>query len=202
VQKLLIAVAFGALALGCGGGDDDDNGKGALAGAPLDCAWLAGDNCWKTTVAAAAACVPDASTRGTLSADGKTCAYASGTTVDFATPVTLPLDVANQPAWDFTVTTGGQQCLTYDSTPNSDLALSVGGMTVSEKGAGLALQVTCPDGSQYVAPNAFDLFNCTTTSIFTDGPGDEDSGSDTSVNLALLNGTSMPLSVFDCERAQ
>jgi len=200
MRHLLLGVALGALALGCGGGDDDDNGKGGLAGAPLDCAWLDSNNCWKTTVAAAASCVPDRSTTGTLSADGKTCTYASGTTVDFATPVVLPLDFENEPAWNFTVTTGGQQCVTYDSDPNSDLTLSVQGMTVSEKSSGFSLQITCPDGSQYAAGNALDLLNC--DNFFTDGPGNEDSGSDTSVNLGLLNGTQTPLQIFDCERAQ
>jgi hypothetical protein len=185
------------VALGCGGGTADD-GKGSLAGAPLDCAWLASNNCWKTTVAAAASCVPDPSTRGTLSADGTTCTYASGTTVDFATPVVLPID--SEPPWHFTVTTAGQQCLTYDADPNSDLALNVQGMSISEKSAGLSLQITCPDGSQYAAPNAFDLLQC--DDFFTDAPGNEDSGTDTSVSLGLLDGTSMPLQVFDCERAQ
>jgi hypothetical protein len=198
VRRLLLGAALGALALGCGGGDDD--GAGALAGAPLDCAWLASDNCWKTTVAAAASCVPDRSTSGTLSADGKTCTYASGTSVDFAKPLPVPLVFDDEPAWDFTVTTAGEQCLTYDAEPNSDLTLDVRGMTFSERSQGLSLQVTCPDGSQYAAANAFDLFNC--EDLFTDAPGNEDSHSDTSVNFGLLNGTSTPLQVFDCELAQ
>ncbi len=196
MRRLLCGVALGVLALGCGGGDDDD--KGSLAGAPLDCAWLASNNCWKTTVAAAASCLPDPSAKGTLSADGTTCTYPSGTTVDFATPVVLP--ITTEPPWHFTVTTGGEQCLTYDANPNSDLALDVQGMTVTEKGAGFSLQVTCPDGSQYAAPNALDLFQC--DDFFADAPGNDDSGSDTSVNLGLLDGTSTPLQVFDCERAQ
>jgi hypothetical protein len=195
MRHLIRGVALAVLAVGCGGGSDDDKTT-SLAGAPLDCAWLDSNNCWKTTVAAATSCLPDPTTHGTLSADGATCTYASGTTVDFTTPVTLPLDFENEPDWHFTVTTDGQQCLSYDSSSN--LMLDVRGMTVSEKTAGFALQVTCPDGSQYAAQNALDLFGC----LLMNGPGSVDSGSDTSINLGLLNGTSNPLPVFDCEKAQ
>ena len=196
MRRLLLGALCGVVALGCGGGDDG-KGSGSLAGAPLDCAWLDGNNCWKTTVAAATSCVPDTSTRGTLSADGKTCTYASGTTIDFATPVVLPLDPENQPDWNFTVTTGGQQCMSYESTESSGLTLTVEGMSVSEKDQGFGLQITCPDGSQYAASNGLDLFSC----LLQDGPGTIDSWSDTSVTLGLLDGSSTPPQVFDCERA-
>ena len=62
----------GVLGLGCASSDEDD--ETTLAGDPLDCAWLASNNCWKTTVAAAASCVPPASETGVLSADGTACA--------------------------------------------------------------------------------------------------------------------------------
>ena len=43
--------------------------KGGDPPAALDCAWLASDNCWKKTVAAATSCLPDSAAVGTLSAD-------------------------------------------------------------------------------------------------------------------------------------
>ncbi|HTQ03831.1 MAG TPA: hypothetical protein VMI54_08230 [Polyangiaceae bacterium] len=198
MRHLLVLAGFGTLALACGGGHDDSTTT--LAGAPLDCAWLMSNNCWKTTVAAAASCLPDPSTSGVLSADGSTCTYASGTNVTFETPLKLPVaDLENQPPWHFTVTTGGQECVTYDENPNSTQTLDVQGMTYSDKTVGIALQITCPDGSQFAAQNALNLLEC--SDFFTDSPGYEDNPTDTSMRFAFLNGTDTPLQVFDCEQA-
>jgi hypothetical protein len=179
-------------ALGCSGGDDDDGA--ALAGEPLDCAWLESNNCWKTLVASAASCVPPGGERGALSADGKACAYASGYDIVFNTPITLPSEDA--PPFDFMQTKGGVPCVTFDDQPDSTIYLDVQGMVFKEVSIGFGLQVTCPDGSQFAAQNAFDLFEC--ENLLGTAPGSTYSWTDASVNFALLTGTDSSLAVFDC----
>jgi hypothetical protein len=176
-------------AAGCSGG------SGASA-KPLDCAYLAGDNCWKTTAAPAAGCLPASTDVGMLSADGKTCTYASGHVVTFATPLTLPVPTSNNTEnWDFTVTdAAGQPCLAYKN--NTSIVLTVQGQTVKEGSAGgLGLSLTCPDGTSYSNSNAFALLSCSDSGLFGfDLPGDAWSSSDTSLSLSL---TGVPSSTGD-----
>jgi len=183
------------LAFGCSSGDDDDEST-TLEGAPLDCAWLSGNNCWKTTVAAAASCLPPADEHGTFSADGGSCTYASGTAVTFAKAIHLPLSNDGSETWDFSLGQGANECLHYSSDANDTQSLTVQGMTYGERVVGLGLQVTCPDGTKYAAQNAFTLFDC--PDFFSNAPGWSDSSSDTAVNFNLLTGTGSSVSVFDC----
>jgi hypothetical protein len=192
-------IALGILALstfGCAGDDDDDNDT-VLAGEPLDCAWFTGDNCWKTLVQSAASCAPPEAETGTLSEDGKSCTYAGGYDVTFDEPLTLPLD--DFPPWNFVQKKDGAPCVTYDENPDSSLYLDVRGMQFKQVAVGFGAQFTCPDGSQFAAQNAFDVFfECMT--LFSEGPGSVASWSGSSVNFALLRGMPGPLSVFDCSR--
>lgn len=179
-------------AAGCGGG----------ASAPLDCAWLAGDNCWKQTAAKAVPCLPPANEVGTLSADNETCTYAGGATVTFAPPLTLPVPKSegNQsPAWNFTVANGGAACLHFEAT-GAEFELTVGGQTVSEGRSGpMGLAVTCPDGASYVNPNAFDLLTCGNGTAFGGLPGLTYSSTATSVTFGLI-GAASSLPVFSCRK--
>jgi hypothetical protein len=179
-------------ALGCSGGDDDDGA--ALAGEPLDCAWLESNNCWKTLVASAASCVPPSTEQGALSADGTSCSYASGYDVTFNNPVVLPLD--DFPPWDFVLKKAGAPCVTYNDEAEGTLYLDVQGMSFKEVGVGFGTQVTCPDGSQFAAQNAFDLFDC--DNFLGNAPGSSFSSSDFAVNFALLTGRDGTQAVFDC----
>ncbi len=74
MHKTLLSLFAAATIAGCG-----SSSKGS--GGTLDCAWLAGDNCWKTTASAALSCLPPADATGTLSADNATCTYATGQVV-------------------------------------------------------------------------------------------------------------------------
>ena len=76
----------------------------------LDCAWGAGDNCWKTTASAAQSCLPSPSETGTFSADRSTCTYATGPVVTFTPPLTLPVPTSGA-TWNFTVANGATPCL-------------------------------------------------------------------------------------------
>ena len=97
VGLALGTVVFGSS--GCGGGSSGGSS------ASLDCAYLASDNCWKTTAAAASSCLPAESEIGMLSADGSTCTFATGDVVTFTPALVLPLPTATTPTWNFTVKT-------------------------------------------------------------------------------------------------
>ena len=187
---LLAVVLFGPLA-GCG--SDDESG---LPGAPLDCAWFTRENCWKTLVSDARSCVPPADETGVLTADGRSCTYESGASVDFALPLALPLASTASPPWYFTQSANGDECVRFDSRKQQEFTLSVQGQTFVERSRGFALQMTCPDGTQYATDNGPALLGC--TDYLSNAPGHAWSSSDTSVNFALLTGHGDTLTVFDC----
>lgn len=195
---LVVSVISAVSALGCGGSSS--------SGKSLDCAYLAGDNCWKTTAAAAASCLPAESEMGTLSADGKTCTYASGTVVTFTPALVLPLPTNGNQTWNFTVTTaGGGMCLAYKDDGNGGINLTVQGQTVKESVAGtFGLALSCPDGTSYSNSNALSLFSCPDAGLLGGLPGAAWSDTDTSVSLSLLatsSGSDGGPSVFNCQKA-
>jgi hypothetical protein len=191
----LAAIGAAGLAVGCGG----SAGKPSL---PLDCAYLEGDNCWKTVASAAMSCLPGSSEIGTLSADAATCTYASGDVVTFTPPLVLPRPVASF-ASNFTVTTAsGAACLSFREDTNGDrMTLTVQGQTVNVMalgGAGLAL--SCPDGASY--SNAAGLTSCPDASLFPLLPAATGSSSSSIVDFSL-SGTSAPYGselIFHCQR--
>jgi hypothetical protein len=173
-------LAFG---LGC------SSGSGGGGGAALDCAWLASDNCWKTTAAQATSCLPPSGESGVFDSTHKTCTYASGAVITFDSALTLPVSSAgsSDTVWKFTVTNGGQPCLRYVSDTNGNITLVVAGQTFTEGSDGpLGIRVTCPDGTAYANANALDLLSCD-SGFFGGLPGDAWSSSDTSVSFSLIN---------------
>lgn len=196
MRDLLLLLAI-SLSAACG--PSSDGGGGAAA---LDCAWLAGENCWKTTASAAGSCLPPSSEKGQLSADNKTCVYASGAVVTFDSPVTLP--VGDKPTFRFTVTSGGEPCLRYQKNDAGGFELTVQGKTVSERvlpGATAGLELSCPDGSAYSNTAALDLLGC--DGSFGGLPGTTWSSTSTSVTFGLMNvatGAKMSMPVFDCQK--
>jgi hypothetical protein len=187
VSIALVVVSVGA---GCGGSSSST----------LDCAWLASDNCWKTTADEALACLPPTTEIGVLSADNKTCAYASGAQVTFTPALVLPVPLS--PAWNFTITKGGADCLHFEN-PNDGFKLVVGGHTVTEGRSGpTGLSVSCPNGTTYVNTNALGLFNCGPDGGLSIGgfPGDTSSSTSTSVSVGLLGTSNDSLPLFDCQR--
>ncbi len=197
LSGVVLLLAVGGVAA-CGGSSS--------SGKKLDCAYLAGDNCWKTTAAAATSCLPADSEVGTLSADGKTCTYASGTVVTFASALVLPLPDTGSTNWNFTVTgADGQPCLAYKDDGNGGLTLTVQGQSVKEGAAGgLGVSLTCPDGTTYSNSNAFELFSCPDAGFLGGLPGATWSDTSTSISLALLatsSGGDSGLSVFSCQKA-
>ena len=192
VVVIVSAVGFGA----CGGSSGG-------ASSSLDCAYLASDNCWKTTAAMASSCLPPMSETGVLSADGSTCTYASGDVVTFTPPLAFPLP--DMPKWNFTVKTGtGAPCLGYIDDGDGGITLTVQGQTVKETPqAPLGLTLQCPDGTRYANSNAFTLFSCPDAGLLDGLPGAGWSFDATSVSLSLsaAGASSSSEPVFSCRKA-
>jgi len=169
----------------------------------FDCALAASDNCWKTTVAAAAGCLPASSETGTLSADGLTCTYPTGTVVAFASPLVLgPAATVST----FSVTTGGRQCLHYLLASNgTTLTTSAGSVTLLVSPDSQTVTLACPDGATYVGTFAT-LNTCEAGTIpgYDDGEGVTrmgDAAYSGHFTLSLENtdsNSSNGLLVFDC----
>ncbi|MGO9836656.1 MAG: hypothetical protein ACLP1X_20870, partial [Polyangiaceae bacterium] len=137
------------------GGPSASEGDSDEAGI-FNCAWINGPNCWKTAVASATGCLPSALAKGTLSADGMTCTYPSGTIITFSSPV-VPGPSLMSPT-NFVVITNGVQCLRYTTGADSDtVTLPAGPVTFSgqaDGGVRVVASLTCPDGTTYSGPAA------------------------------------------------
>ena len=184
------------LAVAACGSSDSHNGSG---GGALDCAWLASDNCWKTTVAAASSCLPASSATGTLSTDGKTCTFSGGQTVTFDSPLSLPIS-STSPDINFTVSMNGAQCLTFEKQGANGFQVTTSAGTASVGSNGISTEtVTCPGGAQVSNANAISLLSCD-AGVFGGLPGDTYSSSDTSVTFGIV-GTSGAgsIQVFQCQ---
>ena len=184
------------VACGCSSGGS----AGPASGGTLDCAFLASDNCWKTTVAAADSCLPPSSAIGTLSADGKTCVFTTGQTVAFDSPLTLPLPTQGV-TFNFTVTSNGQPCATFKQPDMQNFQVTTSAGTVRAGASASATEtITCPGGLQYSNSNALSLLSCD-AGFFGGLPGDSYSGSDTSVIFEIV-GTAGPgfAQIFQCQK--
>ena len=195
-MRWLMVALVGGLALGCGDSDDDEESVDSL-----DCAWLEGNNCWKTTLAGATACLPAEADTGVLAADGSTCTYASGHMVTFDEPLILPLP--DEYNFRFTLTANGQQCLRLVETERS-MTVTVGGdQTFEQTSNGLSLTFTCPDGSSVSNSDAFSLLECRGDFLSSIAimPGYSWASGDTSLSFGLIGySEERSLSIFSCSQ--
>jgi hypothetical protein len=192
----------GASGAGSSTGGSGAGGNGATSADSLDCAWLASENCWKTTATSASSCLPPATEHGVLNADNTSCTFASGAVVTFTQALVLP--VPDSPTWNFTIANQGQTCLHYQET-QTGFTLTVGSQTVKEASTGaLGLQITCPGGASFSDSNAFDLLNCDSDAgLFGGLPGNAYSETTTGLIFGLI-GTSTTssneLQLFNCSK--
>ena len=117
-------------------------GSGEKSG-PVDCAWLQGQNCWKSVVAAVVACRPPAGAQGAFSADRKSCAYASGPIASFPAPVANP----PEPPYNFSIGT----CVTVANPDSTTVQVSSSAGVARIRYLAQSREVTCPDGSVHTA---------------------------------------------------
>lgn len=192
-----LGVASVVAAVGCSG---SSAGPSTSTGA-LDCAWLAGDNCLKASLTDGMSCVPPTAETGSLSADNKTCTYASGVTITFDSPLQLPLPTDASPPWHFTIARAGTECLRFESTDNDNFELVVNGGTLTQtlpRPASTNLTITCPDGAAYSNANALSLLSCDQVGLISQGWGSTDTT--VSLDLLLYGFDGPPLHMFDCAR--
>jgi hypothetical protein len=167
-------------------------------------------SCWVDAVHAAAACLPPSAEQGTFRADGRTCAYASGATVTFAT---APTPAASLPS--FVVETNGTICVNYQAFVEGFVLTTSTGMTTVAADTG-TLHVTCPDGGFFATPlpSAVPFAQVcggevpdVVPTISTAGVGGVDGGEDddalassaTEVSASLLGAWGpAPVRLFDC----
>ena len=188
LSRISVVPLIAVLAAACSSSSSGSSGSSGGPGGTLDCAWLSSDNCWKTTAAAAQSCLPASTEMGTLSADNKTCTYASGATVTFDTALTLPLPSdPSMVTWNLTVTKSGQSCLGLHQSSGNDFSLSSSQGTTTAGVSTAGYTVSCPGGASYSATgaNAIDLLSCD-AGAFGGLPGTTYNSTATSVWLSLL----------------
>ena len=201
--RIASSSALGLLSLLCG---CVPGGSATPLGEVLTCDYLiSADNCWNRTASAATSCLPTTLEGGTLSADGKTCTYASGEVVSFTQPVVLPFIPYSTTTWNFTVTTAsGASCLAFQDDGKGDLTLTVEGKTVTRTTpGGIGLGLTCPDGPTYSNRDERNVSSCLSDGGYPGLPGDSWGGDITGPDFTL-EGAGSPefgVPVFRCQTA-
>jgi hypothetical protein len=204
-----------ALGVGCGSSgnfparDGSSGSPDGFSGSPdaagtmgaIDCNWLTGPNCYKSTFAPAVACLPDSKATGTLSVDGKTCTYASGQVITFSTPLTLP--VPSGTLLNFTMTTGGGSlCLSVQQTTKDTFGIATSAGAFAWAVTGDTAAAVCPDKSTYVATGSALLQAEVCASKSTGSPATSLSSDSTSVQYWLDGtgvGSTQLLPIFNCQ---
>lgn len=159
----------------------------------LDCAFLQQQNCWKTTLAAAATCLPDAGEVGAFAAGRTSCAYRSGAQIVFTDPVPAP-PPSNQ-RWSFTMLAAGAGCIKVEQPADGNYRVTTQGGTVVLGPSGKDALVICADGSKYQGDSS-SLSACPGGADAVPGAAATSSGSE--VSLTFLGAGGGPLRVFNC----
>jgi hypothetical protein len=159
----------------------------------LDCAFVQGQNCWKTTLAAAAACLPDAGETGAFAADRTNCAYSSGTQIVFTDPIPAPAP-SNQ-RWNFTMLAAGAGCIKVEQPQDGNYRVTTQAGTVVLGPSGVDEVVICPDGSRFEG-DAPSLSACPGAPDAIPAAATAASGGE--VSLTFLGTEGGPLRVFSC----
>jgi hypothetical protein len=193
-----------ALAVGCGGTGNSSGSPGGPASNAIDCNWLTGPNCYKSTFSPALGCLPDPKATGTLSTDGKTCTYAGGQVITFDSPVTLPLPSTT--LLSFTLSNGGTQCLKIDETGTDSFTLttSAGTFVWTASASAGTISATCPDGSSYAASGSSALSADVCASKTTGTPATSLASSSPPPGMEFYlagtgAGSSQSIQIFSCQ---
>ncbi|HET9752017.1 MAG TPA: hypothetical protein VFP52_03625 [Myxococcales bacterium] len=146
-------------------------------------------NCWKTTLAAAAACLPDAGETGAFAADRASCVYPGGAQVVFTDPIPAP-PPANQ-RWNFTMLAAGAGCIKLEQPADGNYRVTTqAGTVVLGPGA-----VICSDGTKYQGDTG-SLAACPGGPDAVPAAAATSTGSQ--VSLSLFGAGGGPLRVLNC----
>lgn len=96
---------------------------------PLTCAYLEDPgNCWASTAAELAACLPELGASGVLAPDRSSCSFENGAVVQFETP--LPNTTEELERLAFTIELDGSTCGSFVDTFENRQELEAGGESV------------------------------------------------------------------------
>ena len=158
-RRLGLALALFAALLGCTR-DPDDSGLPNGEEDSLKCEWFAGDNCWKRSVEAAAPCALAGDEPGVLSADGSGCAYGDRGAIAFHAPFDPEALDAGTYEWDLSIEIGDRSCLSWKDIGDTGFTLETSAGPFEDRLEGIAVTLTCPNGREVHAADAFDLLEC------------------------------------------
>jgi hypothetical protein len=167
---------------------------------------LSGNNCWKTTLEPAKACLPaKTDPPGKLSADNTTCTFANGTIVTFDSPLALPIPQGSMPAWNFSVTNNGGPCLRVQQSDATHEVVTSAAGTVRVAGDANTFNIACPDGTSYSSStgDVFSLLATCDAGLLAGLPAVVDSSPSMTNAIASLlgvGGAEGSLQAFDCTK--
>lgn len=147
MRSLLVSVSFVlGFALGCEAEPE-----------PLTCDLLADpDNCWASTAAALAECLPGPAAVGVLAADRASCSFSNGAVVQFESPLPNTTDELERLA--FTIELDGSTCGSFVDTFENRQELEAGGSSVFAQLRSETFTLDC-GGSSYETSFS-SLFDC------------------------------------------
>ena len=154
-QKVRIALALSALAVLFACGEE-------LVGEEIGCEWFEGSNCWKSSLEALGPCTHPEDQPCQLNTAGTRCDFQDGARIDFATPVnTSGTGQAGwEQVWNFTIVTGGQECMSFEEAPGQMHKLTTSEGTYTEQLINVGIQITCPSGERFKVVVASSLAYC------------------------------------------
>jgi hypothetical protein len=161
---------------------------------PLTCEVIADpDFCWAIGVEEAYACVDASASDGVFDPTRSTCTMSDGVVIRFDEPVPLDSFSDDDYTWTFSIEdSDGAECARHEDGDSTALITASGESSTALSGM-VGVRVTCPDGGVYVAPNAFDLFECEVGSL----PGYSVSGS-SDISWSLLGTPDDRFGLFSC----
>lgn len=161
VLLLMSVLATFALGLSCG---QDITGTN-LPGEEINCEWFDKvDNCWRKSLSSFSSLLPDDSSTGVLSSDGKSCTYQDGIEIIFTNPIdTTKLsdpDALRGFAWDFEIRKGGDAIASYREPDLYTIILETSLGEFKLESISSSVVINCPSGDQFNVPMAGLLATC------------------------------------------
>lgn len=166
-----------------------------LIGEEIGCDWFSGENCWKASLAAAAACLHPTDDLGTLSADLTHCDFSDGTQIVFLDPIDLEnIDLYR---WNFEINKDNAVCMSFRENNSDRRTLTTSLGVYQDEPKGLGIQISCPSGIKYKVLVASNLLTCENYKKIL--PGLKANWQDSVVSFTLTGGPSGDTPIFSCK---
>lgn len=191
---LSFTICFGCLSCG------QETAQNDLPGEEINCEWFdKPSNCWRSTLDAISPFLPDENTVGSLSVDGKRCAYDDGTEITFTNPIdTTNLDDPDALrgfAWDFEIRKGGDPVATYREPDQYTIILESSLGEFKLESISSSVVITCPSEDQYNVPIASLLSTCPPENL----PAKKSTWDTDGVSFTLRGTGGSDILIFNCK---